>query len=231
VRAPLTAVHYPPNDQLEVFLIDSQGALNVIWKAQNGHWHTPFSLTPNGYAISMTPPVAVFYPTNNELDVLLADSRRSLSVVWKVNNGTWNNPVGITRASYLGDAVTWAGVSYPLQNQLEVFTADSRQVVYVEWKVNNSKWAPCPVALSPQPPAHAPRSPAVVLETTRVAQLTGDLDPEDRPIQNPTSSWGMAGVDLGANTEHDGSLFFFFRRRSGERLRSSAECRSGCPYE
>src|SRR5947207_15558545 len=102
------------------------------------------------------------------------------------------------------------GVSYPLRNQLEVFTTDGRQVLYVEWKVNNSKWVPCPVPLSPQPVAAAPRSSAVVLETTRVAQLTGDLDPEGHPIQNPTSSWGVAGVDLGANTEHDGSLFVFF---------------------
>jgi hypothetical protein len=66
------------------------------------------------------------------------------------------------------------------------------------------------VPLTPQPPAVTPPSSAVVLETTRVAQLTGDLDPEGHPIQNPTSNWGVAGVDLGANTEHDGSLFFFF---------------------
>ena len=48
------------------------------------------------------------------------------------------------------------------------------------------------------------------LSTTRITQLTGGYDPEGKPFLNGTLPWGVAGVDLGANTEHNGKLYFFF---------------------
>src|SRR5262245_7750988 len=36
----------------------------------------------------------------------------------------------------------------------------------------------------------------------RLAQLTGDYDPEDKAHINYTGAWGVPGVDLGATTEH-----------------------------
>ena len=46
--------------------------------------------------------------------------------------------------------------------------------------------------------------------TKRIAQMTGDYDPEGLTHFNNTAIWGVAGVDLGANTEHDGRTFIFF---------------------
>jgi hypothetical protein len=52
--------------------------------------------------------------------------------------------------------------------------------------------------------------------TERIAQLTGNFDPEGKPHINDTVPWGVGGVDLGANTEHcdkDGQnckLYIFF---------------------
>ena len=48
------------------------------------------------------------------------------------------------------------------------------------------------------------------LRTTRITQLTGGYDPEGKPFLNDTVPWRVAGVDLGANTEHQGRLYFFF---------------------
>jgi hypothetical protein len=48
------------------------------------------------------------------------------------------------------------------------------------------------------------------LGTERLGQLTGSRDPQGRLLINVTTSWGVEGVDLGANTEHDGRLYFFF---------------------
>jgi hypothetical protein len=67
----------------------------------------------------------------------------------------------------------------------------------------------------------------VFISTTRVGQLTGTtsnkwpsgrpnswrdlVDAERWPLLMDTGSWGMWGVDLGANCEHsDGRLYFFF---------------------
>jgi hypothetical protein len=50
-----------------------------------------------------------------------------------------------------------------------------------------------------------------VVSTRRVAQLTGAKDPELRPLINPElDDAGVPGLDLGANTEHAGKVFFFF---------------------
>jgi len=46
--------------------------------------------------------------------------------------------------------------------------------------------------------------------TSRITQLTGGYDPEGKPFLNDTVPWRVAGVDLGANTEHNGKLYFFF---------------------
>ncbi|MFF9212948.1 hypothetical protein [Streptomyces sp. NPDC014791] len=48
------------------------------------------------------------------------------------------------------------------------------------------------------------------LGTQRIGQLTGSRDPESRILLNDTESWTVAGVDLGANTEHHGRLVFYF---------------------
>jgi hypothetical protein len=48
------------------------------------------------------------------------------------------------------------------------------------------------------------------IATTRITQLTGGYDPEGKPFLNDTVPWQVAGVDLGANTEHNGRLYFFF---------------------
>jgi hypothetical protein len=53
-------------------------------------------------------------------------------------------------------------------------------------------------------------APVEVLSVDRVGQLTGSHDPEGWVLLNgDTSLWGVAGVDLGCNTEHEGRLFIF----------------------
>jgi len=49
-----------------------------------------------------------------------------------------------------------------------------------------------------------------IIRTTRIGQLTGGYDPEGKPFINDTVPWRVAGVDLGASTEHHGRLYFFF---------------------
>ena len=46
--------------------------------------------------------------------------------------------------------------------------------------------------------------------TQRLAQLTGNYDPDGLPHVNFTGAWGCLGVDLGANTIHDDATFVYF---------------------
>jgi hypothetical protein len=50
----------------------------------------------------------------------------------------------------------------------------------------------------------------VVGSTERIAQMSGDYDPENLTHFNFTGAWGVDGVDLGANTKHDGRTVIFF---------------------
>src|SRR5712691_6186210 len=49
-----------------------------------------------------------------------------------------------------------------------------------------------------------------LVDTKRIAQLTGDRDPQDWPMMNVTGAWDVMGVDEGPTTEHDGRLYIFF---------------------
>jgi hypothetical protein len=65
------------------------------------------------------------------------------------------------------------------------------------------------------------------ISTQRVGQISGSrgtehpdgpghpetLDPQGWPLLNDLEGWGAVGFDEGANTEHNGRLYFFFRRR------------------
>src|SRR3982750_1285003 len=46
--------------------------------------------------------------------------------------------------------------------------------------------------------------------TKRIAQMSGDYDPEFLTHFNDTVPWAVDGLDLGANTEHEGRTFIFF---------------------
>ena len=77
------------------------------------------------------------------------------------------------------------------------------------WTVVLGIWALGP-GLIPQTNAGSLPPGIRTIATTRITQLTGGYDPEGKPFLNHTVPWQVAGVDLGANTEHNGRLYFFF---------------------
>lgn len=161
----IASVFYPPNNQLEAFLVGNDGAVYVVWKAQNGLWNLPVRLTATGAASPGAPLSAVFYPVNNQLEVFYVGTDGALRLLWKANNGTWQGPVGLTAPNVLPARGSVAAAFYPLNNQLEVLFADTNGVVNVVWKANNGAWnqrvgltaantapAGAPIALTYYPP-------------------------------------------------------------------------------
>src|SRR5579872_1851771 len=124
---------------------------------------------------------------------------------------------GVTQQQFSLPGAPLAAVYYPVDDHLEAFTTDRAGAMCVEWKVNNRAWVPCPYPIlgTPAAPIASPANLPKVLRTERIGQLTGSRDPEGKPVLNSTDSgeWngaGIDGVDLGANTEHNGTLFVFF---------------------
>jgi hypothetical protein len=145
--APVSAVFYPLNNQLEVFVMNSRGALHVVWKAQNGAWNTRFPLTSEDFASGDTPHAAVYYPLNDQLEVFLIDWHGAFNVIWKGRNGAWNRPVALTASGFAPVRAPLSAVYYYLNNQLEVFLIDPHGAFNVVWKAQNGAWNR-PVALT-----------------------------------------------------------------------------------
>jgi hypothetical protein len=120
----VSAVFYPLNSQLEVFFVDQRGALIVVWKAQNGPWHSPFPLTADGFTVPGSPVSAVFYPFNNQLEVFVVDGRGALNVVWWTQDRGWSEPFALTPEHFAPVDTPISAVYYPPNDQLEVFLID-----------------------------------------------------------------------------------------------------------
>jgi len=135
-----------------------------------------------------------------------------VNVAWKALNGNWNLPVALTLREFAVPGAPLVVAYYPLNDQLELFTTSRSDVLHVLWKVKNNWWMLCPFPLEKsQVSSFSQVRPIYVLSTVHVGQLTGSKDPEGWTLLNgDTRYWGVPGVDLGANTERDGKLFFFF---------------------
>lgn len=146
--AQVAAVYQPLHEHLEVFVIDSNGVLNTVWKEYNGNWHNPLPLTGANFATPGAAVAAVYYPNFEQLEVFVVDIRGALNVVWKAHDGNWNPPVVLTRDGFAPPGAPLAAVYQPINEQLEVFVVDSSGALNVVWKANNHTWSSPPLALT-----------------------------------------------------------------------------------
>lgn len=138
--AHVAGAYYPSYKQLEVFLLDKNGVLNVVWKTDNGTWQSPVGLSLPGFAPQGAPLTVVYQPLNEQLEVLVVDSRGVINVIWKENNNPWHSPVGLTGIDSINKASALTGLYYPPNEQLEVFFIDKHGAFNILWKDHNSVW-------------------------------------------------------------------------------------------
>ena len=109
--APVTAVYYPPGENLEVHVVGNDHRVWVLWKDHNGPWtgHLQPLTDPDAVA-PMTPLSSAFYPINEQLEVFLGDPSFFSRLLWKHHNKTWAPcavPIGARSAvAYVPDAQT-----------------------------------------------------------------------------------------------------------------------------
>jgi hypothetical protein len=96
--SPVAVVSQPLHNQLEVFVVDRQGALRLLWKAGTGTWQTPVRLSPPNAARPGVPVAAALHQPNNHLEAFFADREGSIRGVWKANNGSWQPVFHVARA-------------------------------------------------------------------------------------------------------------------------------------
>ncbi|MDP9070082.1 MAG: hypothetical protein M3N68_02100 [Actinomycetota bacterium] len=155
----VAAAYYPPNEQLEVFFLDGNGALNVLWKAQGEPWHSAVALTAPGFAPPGAPLAAAYYPLNEQLEVFTVGGDGAVKGIWKAQNSPWRPPFTLTGGGFAPPGAHLAAAFYPPNNQLELFVVDRDGTVNVIWKAQNGAWNP-PVGL--QAGFGAPGAPLAV---------------------------------------------------------------------
>ncbi|MEJ0087177.1 MAG: hypothetical protein WDO72_15995 [Pseudomonadota bacterium] len=146
--APLAAVWQPLNEQLEVFWVDTTGALRGVWKQHNGRWAPPFNLSPAGFAYPHAKVAAIWQPLNEQLEVFAVNRVGAINVAWKAHNGRWNGPVVIGGPAIAKQGTDILALWDPQAARLEVVTVGVRDRLIMAWKINNGAWKPGPGAFS-----------------------------------------------------------------------------------
>jgi hypothetical protein len=146
--AELVAVHQPPNDQLDVFVVDADGALTVLWEVDNRRWQPPKRLTAPDFAPAGGAMAAAQHPPNDQLDVFLVGGDGAVHVLWEVDNGHWQGPSAITGSGFASPGAAICAVRQFPADQLDVFVLGVDGAVHLLWSADNGPWQG-PVALTP----------------------------------------------------------------------------------
>ena len=134
-------------NQTDVFLVDKNGQLNVLYVVAGGAWSGPVKIGPAGHA-----PSGAFVAASqqfganagghavNQTDVFLIDNTGSLNVFYAVQGGAWSNggtigPAGLaTPGGYLA-----ACQQFGLQ-QTDVFLVDKTGQLQLFWVFESGPW-------------------------------------------------------------------------------------------
>jgi hypothetical protein len=130
--APVAAIWQPLNDQVEAYVMGTNGAVMGVWNANNGPWNPPFSLSGAGFAPNNATLAPVWEPNNELLGIFVLDRNGALNFILKTHDGAWDAPKSITGAGYAAPggplAAVWEATSDPLQGSIDIFTVDQNGI-------------------------------------------------------------------------------------------------------
>jgi hypothetical protein len=141
--SPLTTVHYPVGETLEVFVVGNDGGIYGLWKAPHVQhlWQPPFplanaiNLAPRGASLS-----AVYYPPGETLELFFVDNWGALTLLWKHKNEGWQGPIRLSRNDFAPPGAPVTAVYYPSGETLEVHLVGLDGRLWVAWKDHNGPW-------------------------------------------------------------------------------------------
>jgi hypothetical protein len=132
--APVAAVWQPLNDQLEVYVVGTNGAVMGVWNENNGAWKPAFNLTDAGFAPRSSQIAAAWAPSSEMLEVFVADNSGSLKGIWKLHDRAWQTPETITGPGFMSAGGPVAALWEPSNSTLDVFTVDQNGTAKVTSK-------------------------------------------------------------------------------------------------
>jgi hypothetical protein len=137
---PLTVSQQFGGNQIDVFLIDKNGQLNVFWVDNAGAWNGPEKIGPAGLVKPGSFVAASQQFGLIQTDVFLVDEAGQLNVFWVDGFGAWNGPEKIGPAGLANPGCALAASQQFGGNQTDVFLIDKNGQLNVFWVDNAGAW-------------------------------------------------------------------------------------------
>jgi len=140
--APVAASQQFGLNQTDVFVVDKNGTLNVLWVVDAGAWSGPGAIGPAGIFPPGAPVVASQqFGAVNQTDVFVVDKAGQLNVFWVNNAGAWGGPLGIGPAGFApAGASVAASQQFGAVDQTDVFVVDKSGQLNVFWVNDAGAW-------------------------------------------------------------------------------------------
>jgi hypothetical protein len=139
--APVAASQQFGANQTDVFLVDTNGTLNVFWVQGAGAWNGPVKIGPAGH-FPTGANVAVSQQFGvDQTDVFLVDKNGQLTVFWVQGTGNWSAPVKIGPSGFAVPGAPLAvSQQFGANNQTDVFLVDKTGQLNVFWVQGTGAW-------------------------------------------------------------------------------------------
>jgi len=182
----LAAVCQPLNQQREAFVANRDGTLYVLYRANDEPWQEPFKLSEPGLAAADGQIAAAYYPSFQTLEVFFVDQSGALNVIWKQNNGSWNEHFELTAAGFARAGAPLSVTYQPLNELLALFLFRADGSLQMVSKANNSQWSPAyEIMASGSAPVAAHIASAYWPVSDEIAVLFSDTDGALTVLEQP----------------------------------------------
>jgi len=167
--APVALHHQVGPNQLDAVFVGNNGVVNLMWVIGGGAWQGPAALTPPNTAPPGAP-VALHHQVGpHQLDALFVDRNGAVNVMWVIDGGAWQGPVGLTPPNTAPPGAPVALHHQVGPNQLDAVFVGTNGVVNVMWVIGGGAWQG-PVGLTP-PNAAPPGAPVALHDQASSNQL------------------------------------------------------------
>jgi hypothetical protein len=130
-----------PN-QTDVFVVDTNGQLNVFSADAAGHWRGPQPIGPAGLAptgAALT--VSQRFGATNQTDVYLVDTKGQVNVFSVDGAGPWNGPETVGAAGFAHSGAALSVLQDPVtRSQTDVFLIDKNGQLNMFWADGTGHW-------------------------------------------------------------------------------------------
>ncbi|GIH20464.1 hypothetical protein [Rugosimonospora africana] len=127
-------------NQTDVFAINAEGQLTVIWSENGGSWNGPVILSGAIFPGAGEVAVSQQFGAPNQTDVFAVNISGQLTVTWVQGAGAWSSPQVIGTGGYAFGVPVAASQQFGISNQTDVFGVSAAGNLTNAWVAGTGPW-------------------------------------------------------------------------------------------